>query len=463
MALNKCQPFLRIPLLYRRGRHTVQTASNIKETKLADTLDFSDHKTVFKFKSTGDLFRSLGILRICSINLFVDNALPIMRRAEAMLGSKYFSAVARPTFYKQFVGGDTEEELRNTCQVLKSSGLRLMVCPAMEEDEGEAGGDEKYDFNTQYISDIGDMMVKAGAVKPCLQFKITAMMPADIISKVSAMVGVEYSMEELAEMVHQKINEGNSIKVPQLSGDENQKLNAGVERLAAFGREGVDKDLRLLVDAEYTYMNQGISVMALGMMLAFNKERPVVWNTYQCYLKQALNTISKELSIITSKKCCFGAKIVRGAYMEKERKLAKLKGYEDPVNETYEATGEMYNNVVDFMLNHIATAGDACNIVCGTHNEAGAIHAARKLQELGICPGSGQVVFGQIYGMADQISVPLATAGFTVYKSVPYGPLGEVLPYLSRRAAENRVVLSGARREQELLRKEIRRRATFQD
>ena len=136
----------------------------------------------------------------------------------------------------------------------------------------------------------------------------------------------------------------------------------------------------------------------------------------------------------------------------------KMKGYEDPVNDTYEETGEMYNRVVDYLLNHISTVGDRCNIVCGTHNEAGAIHVATTLTNLGIDPGSGQVVFGQIYGMADQISVPLASAGFTVYKSVPYGPLGEVLPYLSRRAAENRVVLVGARREQELLRKEIKRR-----
>jgi len=123
-----------------------------------------------------------------------------------------------------------------------------------------------------------------------------------------------------------------------------------------------------------------------------------------------------------------------------------------------QATSVMYNRVVDLMLEHIAEVGDRCNIVCGTHNETGALHAAGRLAELSIPPHSDRVVFGQIYGMADQISVPLAAAGFTVYKSVPFGPLGEVLPYLSRRAAENRVVLAGARREQELLWREIRRR-----
>merc|ERR1712106_691934 len=446
MALHKLRPLqLQASLLYRRGgsprtlQHgLVSVQSNHSQASMAETLDFSDHKTVFKFKSTFDLLRSLSILRICSINMFVDNALPLMKRSEAILGNRIFSAVARPTFY------------------------RLMVCPAMEEDEGEGSGEEKYDFNTNYISEIGDMMVRAGAEKPCLQFKITAMIPADVVTKISGMVGVEYSMQELAELVHHKISSGKTISLPQLSSHENDQLNSGVDRLAAFGKAGVDKDLRLLVDAEYTYMNQGISVMALGMMLAFNQEKPVVWNTYQCYLKQALNTVSSEQQLVTSLGCCFGAKIVRGAYMEKERKLAKMKGYEDPVNDTYEATGEMYNQVVDYLLNHISTVGDRCNIVCGTHNEAGAIHVAKTLVDLGIDPGSGQVVFGQIYGMADQISVPLAAAGFTVYKSVPYGPLGEVLPYLSRRAAENRTVLAGARREQELLLKEIKRRAKRQ-
>jgi len=459
MAIHRIQPLQLRACLRGSVLHSQALASHSQATTSHDSLDFSDHKTVFKYKSMFDLVRSLSILRVCSINMFVDNALPLMKRAESLFGSRLFSAVARPTFYRQFVGGDTEAELHQTCELMRESGLRLMVCPAMEEDEGEgSGGEEKYDFNTAYIQEIGDMMVRAGAEKPCLQFKITAMMPADVVTKISGMVGEQHSLQHLAELVHHKIITGENINIAELTEVENNQLNRGVERLAGFGKAGVKNDLRLLVDAEYTYMNKGISVMALGMMLAFNRENPVVWNTYQCYLKQALNTVTSEQELISSLGCCFGAKIVRGAYMEKERKLAKLKGYEDPVNETYEATGEMYNRVVEYLAKHIAAVGDRCNIVCGTHNEAGAIHAAATLSKVGIAPGSGQVVFGQIYGMADQISVPLAAAGYTVYKSVPYGPLGEVLPYLSRRAAENRVVLAGARREQELLIKEIKRR-----
>ena len=110
------------------------------------------------------------------------------------------------------------------------------------------------------------------------------------------------------------------------------------------------------------------------------RRRPVVWNTYQCYLKAALTTISSELAVVEGFGRSFGAKIVRGAYMEKERKLARERGYEDPVNETYEKTGEMYNAVISMMLEHIARVGEQnCNMVCATHNEAGATHAAGKV------------------------------------------------------------------------------------
>jgi len=429
-------------------------------TSLQAQIDFTDHRTVFQHKTFTELLRSLAILRICSINKFVDNALPLMRFGEKYLGDRLFSLLARQTFYRQFVGGDTEEELARTSAVLAEANIRLMVCPAMEEDAGEGSGVEtKYDFNTDYIAEIGRMMVRSGAVKPCLQFKITAMMPADVVVKMTSILGEGgITLGQMAEKVASSIENKEEVVLPGFTEEETGFLSRGVARLARFGREGMKQELRLLVDGEYTYMNPGISALALGMMMAFNKEQPVIWNTYQCYLSATLDNIKKDLAVAEAAGCCFGAKIVRGAYLEKERKLALEQGYPDPINPTYEATGQMYNDVVDFMTEHISKVGDRCNIVCGTHNEAGALHAASRLTELSIEPKSDRVVFGQIFGMADQISVPMAAAGLTVYKSVPYGPLGEVLPYLSRRAAENRVVLAGARREQEMLGKELKRR-----
>ena len=395
------------------------TSPDLASSPPPPQFDFSDHRTVFRHKTTTELLRSLAILRLCSISSFVDNALPLMRIPGAAL-------IARPTFYRQFVGGDSEQELRDTQALLAKANIRLMVCPAMEEDAGEGGGDEtKYDFNTEYITEIGRMMVRSQAVRPCLQFKITAMLPADIVVRLTTLLREEQvSLTELSELVAAAIHSGEEVvAVPGLSEVEAGLLGRGVARLARFGREGARQDLRLLVDGEFTYMNPAISALALGMMMVLNTESPVVWNTYQCYLRSTLDSVQEDLAVAEQAGCSFGAKIVRGAYLEKERKLAVEQGYPDPVNPTYEATGEMYNRVVDLLTAHIAEVGDRCHIVCGTHNEAGARHAAARLAQLGIDPASDRVVFGQIYGMADQISVPMAAAGLTVYKSVHYGPL----------------------------------------
>jgi len=424
-------------------------------------LDFVDHEKVFRQRTTKELLRSLAILRLCSVNLFVDNALSVMTKCEKLFGKRLFSMVARPTFYAQFVGGDSEEELRLTMEKLAATNLHLMVCPAMEEDEGESGDLNKYQANMEYISNIGSMMRNSGEESPCLQFKVTAMMPGDLVTKLASNIGVNITLEDLAEKIASSMETGNQLRLDWLTTPENEQLNDGVLLIKKFAHISKAAGIRLLVDAEYTYMNPGISAVALAMMFVFNKESPVVWNTYQCYLKEAFNTISAELQIVEKRNRCFGAKIVRGAYMEKERKMASVKGYTDPVNDNYEATGKMYDRVALYMMEHIQRVGDRCNIVLGTHNEASVLTATARLTQLDINPQSGRVVFGQIYGMADQISVPLAAAGFKVYKSVPYGPLDEVLPYLSRRAAENRVVLSGARKELELLLKELRRRVTF--
>jgi len=328
----------------------------------------------------------------------------------------------------------------------------------MEEDQGEQGDSNKYAVNKENLAEIGRIMKRSGETHPCLQFKVTAMFPGDLMTKLTSHIGPTISMEALAKELGDGIETGAQIRYGWLTEDENNQLNQGMRLANSFGTEMKEAGVKMLVDAEYTYMNPGISAVALGMMMAFNKEAPVVWNTYQCYLKAALDTITAEMKIVEDNNRCFGAKIVRGAYMEKERKLAKTQGYPDPVNDTYQDTCDMYDRVGEHMMSHIAEVGDRCNIVLGTHNEISALKAAHRLLDLGIPPQSGRVVFGQIYGMADQISVPLAVAGFKVYKSVPYGPLGEVLPYLSRRAAENRTVLAGARRELELLQSELRRR-----
>lgn len=50
--------------------------------------------------------------------------------------------------------------------------------------------------------------------------------------------------------------------------------------------------------------------------------------------------------------------------------------------------------------------------------------------------------------------------GFSVYKSVPYGPVGEALAYLARRANENKDVVKRTEKERSLLMQELKERIT---
>ncbi|KAK8734267.1 hypothetical protein OTU49_006097, partial [Cherax quadricarinatus] len=235
-------------------------------------------------------------------------------------------------------------------------------------------------------------------------------------------------------------------------------------RLYKLGDRCVALGVVLAVDAEYTYTNPAINLLTLAMMKVFNcSSTPIIWNTYQGYLKRGRENLEHDLHVVQAlgAEVGFGAKLVRGAYLERERSQAQLQGYPDPVNDTYENTNAMYDSMVKVMLQEVARKRDRRAVVVATHNEASVKHAAATMERLGIEPLEGSVVFGQVYGMAENISVPLAASGFLVYKSVPSGSMLEVMPYLSRRANENRAVLRGARRERQLLSEELLSRLSF--
>lgn len=226
-----------------------------------------------------------------------------------------------------------------------------------------------------------------------------------------------------------------------------------------LAKHAVENGVRLMVDAEQTYLQPAISRLAVEMQKIYNREKPVIFNTYQCYLKEAFDSVSLDVALSCREGWHFAAKLVRGAYMYQERERAEELGYEDPINPDYETTNWMYHKCLDFVLDEIALNGNA-NVMVASHNEDTVKHTLRRMNELGLTPRENKVYFGQLLGMCDQISFPLGQAGFPVYKYVPYGPVDEVMPYLSRRAQENRGFMQGAQKERTLLWKELRRRAT---
>lgn len=212
-----------------------------------------------------------------------------------------------------------------------------------------------------------------------------------------------------------------------------------------------------MVDAEQTYFQPAISTLTVEMQRIYNRGKPVIFNTYQCYLKEAYDIVTMDVELSRREGWFFGAKLVRGAYMYQERSRAEEIGYEDPINPDYETTNVMYHKCLDYILDEIGLNRNA-NVMVASHNEDTVKHTLRRMNELGLTPTENKVYFGQLLGMCDQISFPLGQAGFPVYKYVPYGPVNEVIPYLSRRAQENRGFMKGSQRERELLWKELKRR-----
>ncbi|XP_029025254.1 proline dehydrogenase 1, mitochondrial [Betta splendens] len=243
----------------------------------------------------------------------------------------------------------------------------------------------------------------------------------------------------------------------RFTAEEERQMKRMLQRVDILANHALDNGVRLMVDAEQTYFQPAISRLTLEMQRRFNREKPVIFNTYQCYLKEAYDNVTLDVELSRREGWYFGAKLVRGAYMYQERARAQEIGYEDPINPDYEATNRMYHKCLEYVLEEIEHSRKA-NVMVATHNEDTVKFTLEQMNEMGLSPTENKVYFGQLLGMCDQISFPLGQAGFPVYKYVPYGPVNEVIPYLSRRAQENRGFMKGSQRERSLLWKELKRR-----
>ncbi|XP_013774420.2 hydroxyproline dehydrogenase-like isoform X2 [Limulus polyphemus] len=297
--------------------------------------------------------------------------------------------------------------------------------------------------------------------KPMLQLKLTALLSTDLLVNIGNLFAGSRDQVRLVEDISRCL-QGTCSEVLEfkiLNPEARLELQVLMERLRQIGQTARDKGVRILVDAEHTYENLGLSLLTLAMMAAYNSTTSIVWNTYQCYLKKTMDNVKNEMSIARRLNVYFGIKLVRGAYVSQERDEAKRIGLPDPVCENYKTTNDNYNRVLSFLLDTASRPGAKINIMVATHNEESTKLAVTRIREYKLDRLQDTVVtFGHLLGMCDHISVILAQAGYQVYKALPYGPVEMVMPYLARRAAENKTGLMGARREQQLLWEELKRR-----
>ena len=250
----------------------------------------------------------------------------------------------------------------------------------------------------------------------------------------------------------------------QLTSKEEEMFRNMIRRLNNIVNVADKLNVRIMIDAEQTYFQPAISRLTQEMMRKYNTDKAVVFNTYQTYLKDAYAEVKTDLEQAERQNFYFGAKLVRGAYMEQERARAAAMGYPDPTNPTYEATTKCFHDTLMECLRRMKQYKDQgddprkIGIMVASHNEDSVRFAIEKMKEIGISPEDKVICFGQLLGMCDYITFPLGQSGYSAYKYIPYGPVKEVLPYLSRRAQENRGILLKIRKEKRLLLSEIVRR-----
>ena len=212
--------------------------------------------------------------------------------------------------------------------------------------------------------------------------------------------------------------------------------------------------LIVFFDAEESWIQDTIDHIADLMMKRYNKERVVVYNTFQMYRHDRLKFLTKSYDKAQANGYLLGAKLVRGAYMEKERDRATERGYKSPICENKAATDKNFNETLTYILNHL----EDISLFIGTHNEESCYLAIKLMDEMKIDKRDNRVWFGQLYGMSDHISYNLAAKGYNVAKYIPFGPVKDVMPYLIRRAEENTSVAGQTSRELDLLKKAKKRR-----
>jgi proline dehydrogenase len=244
-------------------------------------------------------------------------------------------------------------------------------------------------------------------------------------------------------------------RIPLMSDIEKDQMKSVMRRMETLSDAAQSRGVRLMVDAEQTYYQPAIRHITVHrLMPKYNLQSPVIYNTQQCYLKGVEESIALDLLTSTVTGFHYGVKLVRGAYMEQEKALALKKGYDSPIWDVKSDTDVMYHKVLENVMEKMKDG--RVHVMVATHNEDTIKFAIDKMISLNV--DRQNVAFGQLLGMCDHVTYLLGMSGYSVYKYMPYGPVEEAIPYLLRRANENKGMLAGAVRERELLSKEIKRR-----
>jgi proline dehydrogenase len=385
-------------------------------------ISFDNTEIAFKSKSTADLTRAYWLFKIIgnpslvkfgkwATNTALNLHLPI-------------KGIVKKTIFSQFCGGETISDCTKAINTLSNFGIGTILDYSIE------GKTSDEDFNATVEEIISTIKAAAGNTKiPFAVFKVTGISSFSIL---------------------EKANDLNST----LSTEDQEKLTAIIQRIDKICAAAHENNVPVFIDAEETWIQTAIDQWTFDMMLKYNQESDIVFNTVQMYRHDRLAFLKKVTAEAKLNQYHYGIKLVRGAYMEKERLRAKEKGYESPIQPNKKACDADYNAALEFIIENI----DQLALCAGTHNEESSNFLAELVLKKHIEKTDKRIYFAQLLGMSDHISYNLSNANFQVAKYVPYGPVKEVMPYLLRRADENTSVAGQTSRELNLITKEMERR-----
>ncbi|MDJ0644627.1 MAG: proline dehydrogenase family protein [Flavobacteriaceae bacterium] len=381
---------------------------------------FEDTETAFALKSDTELDRAYFLFKMIKSEPLVRIGTAITNFA--LKAHMPVEHLIRASVFDHFCGGVTEEDCLPVIKKMYKKNVHSVLDYSVEGKQEESQFELALEKTLQSI----DFAYEKQSI-PFAVFKPTGF--------------GRFSL-------YQKLTEGE-----KLTDREKLEWQRVVERFDKVCKSAHEKDVPLLIDAEESWMQDAADNLVERMMEEYNKEKAIVFNTLQMYRWDRMDYMRSLYQRAQKKGYFIGMKVVRGAYMEKERDRAEEKGYPSPICKDKHATDENYNEAIKFFMENEKLA-----LFAGTHNEESSYKLMQLVKEKDIIKNDQRLWFGQLYGMSDHISFNLAEAGYNVAKYLPFGPVRDVMPYLIRRAEENTSVAGQTTRELGLLKTERKRR-----
>jgi len=385
-------------------------------------INFDDTKAVFAHKSNWELRKSYYLFSILQHSLLV-------KIGSLLLKISFFLRIPikkliKMTIFNQFCGGENIQDCSRKINELYEFGIGTILDYSVEGKENES------DFEKTKEEIIQTILFSSNNSKiPFTVFKITGLGKSSLIEKAS----LDFKNLEDKELV---------------------ELNLVANRVDEICKVAFENRVPVFIDAEDSWYQDYIDKVVESMIFKYNNEFPIVYNTIQLYRHDRLQYMKDLILRCNSNGKNLGLKLVRGAYMEKEREQASKKNYPDPIQKDKQATDNDFTKAVEFCIENIKTV----SLCVGTHNEKSVLHLTNLMKKKALKNNDSRIWFAQLLGMSDHISFNLSKEGYNVAKYVPYGPVKEVIPYLIRRAEENTSVSGQTSRELSLIKIEVERR-----